>query len=83
LNFHSNFLCAYAISHIGKSVYNTSAGIQNEIFIEMTILKPLVYQIHGQSLYINTKLASIFGAKLIVKINYYNATFTISVSVKV
>jgi len=29
---------------IGKSVLNTSTGIQNKIFIEMT---PLVYQIHG------------------------------------
>jgi len=32
---------------LGKSVYNVSTAIQNEIFIEMTIPKPSVCQIHG------------------------------------
>jgi len=35
---------------LGKSVHNTSASIQNEIFIEMTILKPSVCQNHGHSM---------------------------------
>jgi len=30
----------------GKSTHNASTGIQNEIFMQMTMLTPSIYQIH-------------------------------------
>jgi len=41
LNFHSKLL--RAIYHAEKSIQDTSTGVQNEIFIRMTILKPSVH----------------------------------------
>jgi len=55
-----------------KSVHNTSTGVQNEIFIAMTILKPSVHQLHQHLWHVKKlvqkyKLASLLGAKCIVK----------------
>jgi len=58
------------------------------MFIGMTILEPSVHQLHQHLWHVKKlvqkyKLASLFGGKSIVKIDYCNAAFTRSVFAKV
>jgi len=58
------------------------------MLIGMTILEPSVHQLHKHLWHVKKlvqkyKLASRFGAKSIVKIDYCNAAFTSSTSAKV
>jgi len=66
--------------------HNTSTGVQNEAFIEMTQTISSSTSLTLMACYKLVQkymLASVFGAKSIVKIDYGNAAFTSSASAKV